>query len=84
MGRTDDRFIQAAFAMFRNYDGRGGAFGNVALAAKTNDVEHTSVYASLDWQDKMILVVLNKGSSPLLAEVVLRVRRHARSPTSTN
>jgi hypothetical protein len=72
MGRTDDRFIQAAFAMFRNYDGRGGAFGSIGLAAKTNDVEHTSVYASLDWQDKAVLVVLNKSLEPRLAEFVLR------------
>ena len=72
MGRTDDRFIQAAFAMFRNYDGQGGAFGPMGLAAKTNDPEHTSVYASLDWQGKVILVLLNKGPTPLLAEVVVK------------
>jgi hypothetical protein len=78
MGRTDDRFIQAAFAMFRNYDGRGGAFGSVGLAATTNDVEHTSVYASVDEQDKVILVLLNKSLTPLWADVVVK-----RAPPST-
>jgi hypothetical protein len=32
LGRTDDRFIHAAFAMFRNYDGADGAFGDQGLA----------------------------------------------------
>jgi hypothetical protein len=75
MGRTDDRFIRAAFAMFRNYDGHGGAFGSVGLAATTNDAERTSVYASLDWQDKLILVMLNKSPAPLLVEVSLKRSR---------
>jgi hypothetical protein len=78
MGRTDDRFIQAAFAMFRNYDGQGGAFGSVGLAAKTTDVERTSVYSSLDWQENVILVALNKSLMPLWVDVVLK-----RVPSST-
>jgi hypothetical protein len=72
MGNSDDRFIHAAFAMFRNYDGRGGAFGSVGLAARTNDVERTSVYASLDGQERVILVVLNKGLSPLAVEIAVK------------
>jgi hypothetical protein len=75
MGRTDDRFIRAAFAMFRNYDGHGGAFGSVGLAAATDDAERTSVYASLDWQDKLILVMLNKSPTPLLVEVSVKRAR---------
>jgi len=72
MGNSDDRFIHAAFAMFRNYDGRGGAFGSVGLTARTNDVERTSVYASLDGQQRVVLVVLNKGPSPLSVEIAVK------------
>jgi hypothetical protein len=78
MGRSDDRFIRAAFAMFRNFDGQGGAFGNVGLAATTDAPERTSVYASLDHQQKLILVMLNKGPTPVSAEISLR-----RAPSST-
>lgn len=77
MGKTDDRFIRAAFAMFRNYDGRGGAFGDVSLAAKTNDVENTSVYASVDGKHRVIIVAINKSRAPLLVEMRLR-----RAPSS--
>lgn len=70
--RTDHRFTDAAFAMFRNYDGQGGAFGDVGLAAKTSDVERTSVYASLDRQRRVVLVALNKDSLPMLVEISLK------------
>lgn len=42
------RYIVGAFRMYRDYDGRGGAFGSVGLAATTSDVAATSVYASTD------------------------------------
>lgn len=72
LGKTDDRFIRAAFAMYRNYDGQGGAFGDVGLACKTTDPEHTSVYASVDAKQRVIIVAINKGLVPLLVEMRLR------------
>jgi len=72
LGKTDDRFIRAALAMFRNFDGQGGAFGDLGLAATTDDPERTSVYASLDPLGRVVIVALNKSRSPLLVEMVLK------------
>jgi O-glycosyl hydrolase len=72
VGKTDDRFIHAAVAMFRNYDGQGGHFGDTSLAATTSDVEHASVYASLDAQDRVVIVALNKSQDSLPVEIVLK------------
>ena len=44
----DERFIYAAFQMFRNYDGAGGAFGDTSISATTSDVPRSSIYASVD------------------------------------
>jgi hypothetical protein len=71
IGRTDDRFIYAAFAMFRNYDGKGGCFGDTGLAAKTSDVERTSIYASQDKQNRVFLVAINKSNGPVAAQIRL-------------
>jgi len=78
MGRTDHRFIYGAFAMFRNYDGQGGAFGETGLAAQTNDAQQTSVYASLNARQQVVLVALNKAANPLPVQVNLK-----RCPRST-
>ncbi len=72
VGRTDDRFIHAAFAMFRNYDGQGAAFGDTGLAAQTSDIERTSVYASLDRRGRVILVAINKSDQAIRVEIRLR------------
>ncbi|MCY2990499.1 MAG: glycoside hydrolase family 44 protein [Planctomycetota bacterium] len=69
MGQTDHRFIYAAFAMFRNYDGRDGSFGSVGLSARTSDAERTSVYASLDARQQVVLVAINKSAAAITAEI---------------
>lgn len=71
-GKTDDRFIYGAMDMYRNYDGRGGCFGEVGLSAQTDDIEKTSVYASKNAAGNVILVALNKASSSV--PVVIRLR----------
>ena len=65
LGRTDDRFIHAACAMFRNYDGQGGAFGNEGLAVSGGDPARASLYASVDGKGRAVLVALNKTEAPL-------------------
>lgn len=72
MGQTDDRFIHAAFAMYRNYDGLDGSFGNTGLVARTNDAERTSLYASLTGQQRVVLIAINKSTQTLPAEIRLR------------
>jgi hypothetical protein len=64
-------FTYGGFAMFRNYDGKSSAFGDVSVSAQTSDAARTSVYASTDAKvpGRMVLVALNKTSGPLKASV---------------
>jgi hypothetical protein len=39
----------AAFRLFRNYDGKGGAFGGVSASALSSDNENASIYASFNY-----------------------------------
>ena len=64
-GQTDDRFIYAAFATYRNCDGKGGSFGETGLAAGSSDVERTSVYASLNTQHRVVVVAINKSAQAI-------------------
>jgi hypothetical protein len=70
-GRTDDRFIHAALAMYRNYDGRGGGFGDTGLAVQNVDPERTSVFASLTTRDQVVLVAINKSSEAIPLQIRL-------------
>ncbi len=66
-------YIYAAFRVYRDYDGKGGAFGDTSAPATTTDVPDSSVYASLQSADasKMVVVVLNKATSSKVAGLVL-------------
>jgi hypothetical protein len=68
-GQTDDRFIYAAFAMYRNCDGKGGGFGETGLVARSSDLERTSVYASLNAQHRLVLVAINKSDRVIPAQI---------------
>jgi hypothetical protein len=60
--QEDERFAYAAFRAYRNYDGAGGEFGDVALFASSSDIEHVTVYASLHAVDPqhVVLIAINK------------------------
>jgi mannan endo-1,4-beta-mannosidase len=54
-------YVRGTFMLYRNYDGNGGKFGNKKIFSSTDDIEKTSVYASVnDNGSEMHLVVLNK------------------------
>lgn len=55
-------FINAAFNMYRNFDGAGGQFGDTSIDADTSNIANSSVYASLDSSDpnRMIVVAINR------------------------
>lgn len=72
LGRTNDRFIHAAFAMYRNYDGEDGAFGDAGLAATGGDPGRASLYGSVDAQNRVVLVALNKTDAPLPVRIDLK------------
>lgn len=60
-------FVNAAFAMYRNFDGEGGQFGDTSVDADTSNIASTAIYASTDSSDptKMILVAINRTGAPL-------------------
>jgi len=63
-------YIGSAFQLYRNYDGKGGAFGDTAVEVVNPDPVKLSVYASTDTKKtgKLWVVVVNKSqkdSAPL-------------------
>ncbi len=56
-------YNQAAFKLYRNYDGKGGAFGDTAVSAATEDVAQASCYAATATKDPgaLYVVALNKN-----------------------
>jgi len=55
------RYVGAAYELYRNYDGKGGSFGDTAVAALPDDVAKASIYAATDAkQGTLSLVVINK------------------------
>lgn len=71
---SDEAFAYAAFAMYRNYNGRGAGFGDTEVNATTTDKVSTSVYASIDKADPghVVIVVINKSVGPTTATVRLQ------------
>ena len=59
---SDERFTYAGLQAYRNFDGAGGAFGDVSISATSSDRAMASVYASIDRQNtgRVVLVAINK------------------------
>ena len=72
LGRSKDTFIHGAFAMFRNFDGAGGAFGDTGLAVTGGDPARASLYAGVDAKKQTTLVALNKTEGPLRVRIELK------------
>jgi len=66
LGNGSD-FTNAAFDMFRNYDGTGGTFGDLSAIATSDDDALAAVYASVDENDptRTVLVAINRTDTPL-------------------
>jgi Glycoside hydrolase family 44 len=69
----NETFAYAAFRAYRNYDGKGAAFGDVALTASTTDKANVSVYGGLDSSqtERVVVVVINKAASAKTAGLKL-------------
>ena len=65
-------YVFGALRMFRNYDGAGGAFGDVGLQATTTDNAASSVYASRNAAGNVVLIAINKTPAPKIASITLR------------
>ncbi|MEN3039129.1 MAG: glycoside hydrolase family 44 protein [Candidatus Kryptonium sp.] len=58
----DGPYTRAAFNIYLNYNGNGAKFGDTLVYAQTDDVEKTSVYASIFGNDesKLHIIAINK------------------------
>jgi hypothetical protein len=67
----DESFTYAAYDAFRNYDGKGAAFGDTSITASTTDVQDSSVYASLESADAshLVIVAINKATTTKVAGI---------------
>ncbi len=61
----DAQYQLAAIDLFRNYDGKGGAFGDTLVSCVSDDIETSTAYAAIngDSEDVITLVVTNKAFS---------------------
>ena len=55
-------YVNAAFNMYRNYDGAGGKFGDTSIDADTSNIANSAVYASVDSTNpnRMVVVAINR------------------------
>jgi glycosyl hydrolase family 44 len=51
-------YIASAFQMYRNYDGKGGQYGDTAVKASVPDDELASVFAASDSKQPSVLTVI--------------------------
>jgi glycosyl hydrolase family 44 len=51
-------FVAAAFKLYRNYDGKGGSYGDTAVTTKVADVAKASAYAATDSKHPRLLTVI--------------------------
>lgn len=59
---SNTSYIQAAYRLYRNYDGNAGSFGDLSLPAWTSDSVSTSVYASLkSGTNEIHVIAINKN-----------------------
>jgi mannan endo-1,4-beta-mannosidase len=52
-------YTQAAYRMYRNYDGKNGRFGDTAVTATTDNAK-ASIYAAVDAKKALTMIVINK------------------------
>lgn len=63
-------YVQAAYRIYRNYDGNKSAFGGLSVRAETSDPANTSAYASLDDAGRVHLILINKDmKAPITFQV---------------
>jgi hypothetical protein len=60
---SNESYTFGAFAMYRNYNGKGASFGNMEVSATTTNKVDSSVCASIDKADPghVVIVAINKS-----------------------
>jgi hypothetical protein len=68
---TSGSFVNSAFNMYLNYDGRGSKFGNTSIQATNSSIATTAVYASQDAgnPNRMVIVLVNRTNSTATANL---------------
>jgi hypothetical protein len=61
--------IAFAFRLYRNYDGKGGMFGETAVRATSSDEARLSVFAAERGDGALTIIVLNKTAGEIVAGV---------------
>lgn len=70
---ADESYNYGAFAMYRNYNGHGAAFGDTEVSATTTSKVNSSVYASIESANPnhLVIMALNKSLSPTTTTIDL-------------
>ncbi|HCL04897.1 MAG TPA: beta-mannosidase, partial [Chitinophagaceae bacterium] len=65
-------FVKSGFDLYRNYDGKGGKFGSTSVLSNTNDINATSVHASIEGESDSIVhvVALNKSQDSAITVTI--------------
>ncbi len=65
-------YIAQAFKLYRNYDGKGGKFGDIAVAATTPDLAAVSIFAAKNSKNpgELGVIVVNKDQQKRFAGVI--------------
>lgn len=64
-------YVNAAFNIYRNYNGTGGKFGDVSVDANTSNIANSAVYASVDSSNpnRMVIVAINRTANSQVAGI---------------
>jgi hypothetical protein len=61
-----------AFRMFRNYDGKGAAFGDTSLRTTSGDQDKLAIYAAERGDKTLTIIVINKSDQNLASTIALQ------------
>ena len=61
-----EAYVEAAFRVYRNYDGEGASFGDTSVRATSSDDALAAVFASVDSTDheRIAVVAINRSAEP--------------------
>jgi len=70
---ADETYANLAFRAYRNFDGKGAAFGDTSIQATSSDVATATAYASVDSAnpDRLVAIVINKSTSAKSAGITI-------------
>jgi hypothetical protein len=79
-------YIKSAFRLYRNYDGKGGTFGDTAIAATPADQAKASIYAATDTKrpGQVTILVINKDLKSIFnGKIALKGGMYAKAQVYT-